>query len=496
MTQPDPTANPTYPPAQPSYPPQAYPPQQGYPQPGYPQQGYPQQGQPWQQGAPQYPPMAPPQPRPPSGNGRTLLFVGIGAAVLVLLAGIGVAVVVSRIGGNGPGPGGRSTGGELSVAWKLDYPGAYNPDDRDTERLHASWLVDDTLIRASSDGVIAYKVADGAQAWGLPVPQGKSVCTASLTQDAGLAAIAYGAPGACDTLAGVDLHTGKQTFEAKLPPSRSSAPSRKRAPLVSVVDGGVVAFWEDTVTAFDLKDGRKRWDRQADNRCYMSEKMAANKGTVLLSVRCLPDNHLVAVDAANGKTRWDTKLDSSALIYTLFSADPAIIETSEDELITYDAKGAKAATIPQKAEGVTLNTSSTDLSIGGGQSRYAMSLVGNVLYAPTREARSGRVDSEVLAYDVTNGKLLWASSGHTDAGFTVIRADEKGVLGFEEGGYDVKPRIVQVAADTGKASTVTEWKATGYRAMPFSADYYEKDKTLFILPVEQGRETPAIQALR
>jgi outer membrane protein assembly factor BamB len=438
---------------------------------------------------------APPPPAPAAPRRRRTGLLIAAIAVVLLLLGAGVAVVVSRLAGGDEQHG-------LSLAWQLDYPGERSFTDTDTERLYASWLVGDLIIRAQSDGVIAYRVADGSQAWGLPAPDGKTVCTATLNAEKDLAAIAYGTTKSCGTVSGVNLRTGEQTFEATIPAEQVAGRFKVYAPLVSTVSDNVVALTENTLTAFRLVDGGKQWTRPAKRSCYYLNHMAANAGTVLFVENCLGgEPHLVSLDAATGTPKWQTPYPRSNLLTDIISASPAVVSVSAPAgsvLASYDAKGAKAADIPMKDGGVELLDMAIGINAGSrtGQSRYPMTTVGNVLYVRTTESRSGAVNNQLVAIDLSTGKRLWASTGHSDAAFHIIRADAQGVLGFEPGGYATKPQLVRVASDTGKVTVI----ATGDRAeeleMPSAVDVHETGDAVLILPLEQTQYKHAILALK
>jgi outer membrane protein assembly factor BamB len=434
------------------------------------------------------------QQRPQAPARRTGLYTAIAAGLV--LVGVGTAVGVARLAG-GDGAGGRSG---MAVAWTLPYPGEFNIADRDTERLHAGWLVDDAIVRAQSDGVIAYAVADGAQLWGLPVPAGKTVCTASLTAPTGVALIAYGTAKGCDTVAGVDLRTGAQTFTARIAVPEAVGRSAPEPPVITQADNGIAVVRADkVVTGFDLASGRPLWTRGAEKGCYLQGDLGTDGDTTVVSQGCgfrTPD-HLLALDAATGEIRWNATLPTGWLTTDIISAKPTVIKLitmSESKIVSFDERGVKLAEIPEKVAGMLLDSREVGLELRKGQPRYRMWAVGTTLFTPVMTQGDGD-EGQFAAFDLVTGKVRWTSTGHR-SDFVGVRADEQGVLGFEQGGYQIKPRLARIAPDTGRVTTVAEAAESGLLMISGNADLRERDGLLLVLPVAQEREQPAILALR
>ncbi|AGZ43920.1 outer membrane protein assembly factor BamB family protein [Actinoplanes friuliensis] len=393
--------------------------------------------------------------------------------------------------------------GQFSVAWQLEYPGDANGKDTDTERLYASWLVGDVVVRAQSDGVVGYSISDGSQVWGTPVPSGSIMCGATLTQQDGFAAITYGSSKKCDSVAGIDLRTGKETFTAKIEAEDTKGRFDTKAPLLNIVGKYVVVSMEDKVTAYEVADGKRRWTRTGGLGCTTGAQMAAGNGIVLVSEKCLgKGDKLIAVDAGTGIPKWAATVPRGSYITDIFSASPALARISppglDPVLLSFDAKGTKLAEIPQKLDGLEMIDYNLTARIGDhyGQRRYAFHIVGTTLYAPTMSWLTSKPDNQIVAVDLTTGKLKWGSRGSTMQ-FHTIRADESGVLGFEDGRFEQSPRLVRLDPATGATTTL----ATGAKAesldVPSSADAHETAGTILFLPLEQPvTKKVAILALR
>jgi outer membrane protein assembly factor BamB len=250
--------------------------------------------------------------------------------------------------------------------------------------------------------------------------------------------------------------------------------------------------------AYGLTDGRRLWVRPADKLCQIS-KMAASGSTVLFDQFC-DGKFLVAVDATTGKLRWSTEFPEQSMLMEILSAEPAVVDladaTLEHAVVSYDAKGRKQAQIPKNVGGFDLDLSRMGFARDG-QPRLPLAVVGTTLYLKTNSLRGGdSYQNQVVAVDVTTGKLRWSSSGHSESRFHLIRAEADHLVGFEEGGFRTPPRLVRIAADTGKVSTVAEATVDDDFRLPFEPDLREKDGTLVVLSLSRSTSGHAVMTLR
>ncbi|MDP9815604.1 outer membrane protein assembly factor BamB family protein [Spirilliplanes yamanashiensis] len=419
----------------------------------------------------------------------------VAVVVLVLaMAGFGTAVTVARLIGDAGNEAGSS--GAMTTAWTLPYPGERNARDEDSQRLFASWVTADLLVRVEADGVLAYRLSDGSQAWGVPLPEGMSTCSASPEADGSFGAISYGTDTLCDRVAGVDLGTGKLSFQQQLPIAKRDVPGTMRRGLLVAVGGGTVVVNAATdLLAFRAQDGTKLWERRTHQYCQVAS-LAVSATAVVAGVGCSP-YRVVSLQLASGRPMWQKDLQGREMVRHVVSATPAVVLVSSisDQLVrAYSDKGAVTAEIPAKDGQVSLSTLPTGNAIRHGIERYAMFADASTVYAATDESRAGGGEGQVAAFDVATGKRRWLSSGHRGA-ISLIRADEQGLLGLERGGFDGPSWLVRLDAATGQRTVVRD-ASLGFVDFPLFGDFEERDGTLLVMPQTNDGKAPAVRALR
>ncbi|MBQ1070512.1 PQQ-binding-like beta-propeller repeat protein [Micromonospora sp. D75] len=259
----------------------------------YPPPAYPPVGRPGPGGAP---------PAAPKRRGRVALLVA-GGLVAVLAVAAGTAYGVSRLVG-----GGDDGGRKLRAAWVLDFPelqrnGLKTYDGQD---MFGAWLAGDAVVRAQPDGIIAYRLGDGGQAWGVPAPQGASLCAAAQTLADGRGVVALGPADSCDTLVGFDAAGGTQAWRVTFPVERRTGRSETVAPDLSVAAGQVVVRSGGNVLGYSLADGRRLWQTDADRLlpgrdCRLTDAQAAGDQAVVTTLCDGDRGALLGLDPATGK---------------------------------------------------------------------------------------------------------------------------------------------------------------------------------------------------
>ncbi|OJF12949.1 outer membrane protein assembly factor BamB family protein [Couchioplanes caeruleus] len=439
------------------------------------------------------PPGAMPAPAPASPPAWRPGALLVSLALVVLLAigtGTGWAVYQAVVSD------GESTGG-LRVAWTAPYPD--DKGDFDDFNTLGAWLLGDTVARAQGDGVIGYRLADGGRAWGVPAPEGTSLCAATQFLSDGRGAVAFGTKGTCDTVAGLDARSGKLTWRVKVPAEKSDRPSMIIAPRLFASKGVVVVHTAGRVLAYGVSDGRQKWQRTAGD-CSFND-VRATETVVAIVVGCaLGGGRILTLDPASGKTRVDKALPKSqqAPGY-LLSAKPMITGPGigVEEYLVFDDRGTVTGRFAEKIDGAELATTSINetLSVRGLEIRpYA--LHAGTVYLPARvESGAGPSKERVAAVDLGTGKLRWVSSDDGDGRPAIIRADDTGLLLWHPNRRSSRPQLVRLAADTGKATVVAE----GPRSVAAEGDtsqVFERDGMLVIVAWRSAGADSSITVLR
>ncbi|MEU8313473.1 MULTISPECIES: PQQ-like beta-propeller repeat protein [unclassified Micromonospora] len=457
---------------------------------------------------PAYPPAGPPgpvgaPPAAPKRRGRVALLVA-GGLVAVLAVAAGTAYGVSRLVGGGDGDGRK-----LRTAWVLDFPelqrnGLKTYDGQD---MFGAWLVGDAVVRAQPDGIIAYRLDDGAQAWGVPAPQATSLCAAAQTLAEGRGVVALGSAESCDTLVGFDAAGGSQTWRATFPVERRKGRSTVTAPDLSVANGQVVVRSGESVLGYSLADGKRLWQTDADRLlpgrdCRVADAQAAGDQAVVTALCDGDRGALLGLDPATGKPRWQQQLPAAQQSGGVLSVDPLVSlpGLSTETFVARDATGKERATFGNPVDGtrfsdLPVNRSNT---VEGPEIRPYLADT-ETLYLPTEPSPVGddmRQADQVVAIDLATGKRRWVSAGHTDSEVELIRLDDQGVLAWEVGDRrDLAPRLVRIDPATGEVDVLAEApRSAGTEGS--DAKVLERDGTVVLVPWKQVSADAAITVLR
>ncbi|MEU7760606.1 PQQ-like beta-propeller repeat protein [Micromonospora aurantiaca (nom. illeg.)] len=454
---------------------------------------YPPAGRPGAAGAP---------PAAPKRRGRVALLVA-GGLVAVLAVAAGTAYGVSRLIGGG------DDGKKLRTAWVLDFPelqrnGLKTYDGQD---MFGAWLIGDAVVRAQPDGVVAYRLDDGAQAWGVPAPQATSLCTAAQTMAEGRGVVALGSADSCDTLVGFDAAAGTQTWRATFPVERRTGRSEIVAPDLSVTAGQVVVRSGESVLGYALADGKRLWQTDADRLlpgrdCRLTQAQAAGDQAVV-TARCDGDQGaLLGLDPSTGKPRWQQKLPAAQQSAGVLSVDPLVSLPGlvSETFVARDAAGKARATFGNPVDGtrfsdLPINRSNT---VSGPEIRPYLADA-DTLYLPTEATNVGgkmRQANQVVAIDLATGKRRWVSAGHTDSEVELVRLDEQGLLAWEVGDRrDLAPRLVRIDPATGEVTVVAEAPLSA-GTEGSDAKVLERDGIVVLVPWKQVTADAAITVLR
>ncbi|MFI7449252.1 PQQ-binding-like beta-propeller repeat protein [Nonomuraea sp. NPDC049714] len=415
----------------------------------------------------------------------------VALSLVVLLAGGGTAWWLIAQPGTSSSPtlqAGDAEKGEAEKPavsdWSVPLHGAGGADFS-TGMAFASWLTDTTVIRAQKEGVLAYALKSGEQAWRTP-PPGDHVCGATPELFEGKGAFAYGTSKVCDHLAGIDAATGKITWKIKIPVRKDGAQSGLMVPALMSTDGMIIVETDDTLTAYRLSDGGKEWTKTMPNKCYLDDANAG-PGRVVALVNCgsAKKNSVQVIHPQTGDVAGKYLIGQLPLMRAILSAKPIVIQREIDgkNVFTHFAAAGKVSEFT--TDRVDLLTQNGVVFVEGvlEQRRYAVH--GDRLYLttfPEKVAKTGGTKNTALAFDLKTGRRLWESSGTQEVTLTYIRADDQGLLALEAGErHTIAPRLIRLDAATGKAQEVAklplEYAGEGSRAKVF-----ERDGAVITLP--------------
>ncbi|MEE3919085.1 PQQ-binding-like beta-propeller repeat protein [Micromonospora sp. BRA006-A] len=459
-----------------------------------------------QQPPPAYPPAGRPDPvgAPPAApkrRGRVALLVA-GGLVAVLAVAAGTAYGVSRLVGGG------DDGKKLRTAWVLDFPelqrnGLKTYDGQD---MFGAWLIGDAVVRAQPDGVIAYRLDDGAQAWGVPAPQ--ATCCARPRRRW---------PRGGAWWRSVPPTRATRSSGSTLPPARRRGGRRPRR-----TPDGPVRDRRPGPVGGRRPGGRPQWRERARLRAGRRQTAVADRRRPAAARPRLPPDRragrrgpgrrhralrrrpgaLLGLDPATGKARWQQQLPAAQQSDGVLSVDPLVglPGLNTGTFVARDATGRARATFGNPVDGTRfsdLPVNRSNTVSGPGIRPYLADA--DTLYLPTGASPVGgkmRQANQVVAIDLATGKRRWVSSGHTDSEVELVRLDEQGVLAWEVGDRrDLAPRLVRIDPATGEVTVVAEAPLSA-GTEGSDAKVLERDGTVVLVPWKQVTADAAITVLR
>ncbi|MQS14398.1 PQQ-like beta-propeller repeat protein [Streptomyces kaniharaensis] len=323
------------------------------------------------------------------------------------------------------------------------------------------WGTDKITVRVDASGIRAYNLADGKEAWTIPVPSGaKELCAASYsTNSKNIGAVAFNTGDSdCSTLGAVDLTTGKLTWSAKVTNDRLSNPT------LSVTDK-VVAIGGRLVGAVSIDNGSGVWQwKPRDSSCSVSGRAAGAQ--IVVSDRCYessPKSQLYVVDSDTG-TQKSTPIaltGSIEQVDKVVSDQPLVVLVTNgpngDYVLPFDKSNKPGKPMSVKEPG----SDSLRLS-GQGDAISANVVSGNILYAQASGTKSA-----INAYDLTTGKRIWsATNGQSNEDIRLVSGTDKDgkVRAILPQGYKKPARLVTLSPTDGSMTDL------GTMAMPDGLD--------------------------
>ncbi|MEP6696905.1 MAG: PQQ-binding-like beta-propeller repeat protein [Pseudonocardiales bacterium] len=426
-------------------------------------------GIPWQgQPAPQTSPYGSPYPyqTAPPKKSRTGWWIGGSVlAVVVIVAVLFVGTFALRA-NNNPVRGGRKPAtGTGKILWRAPFTAgsvAGHPI------LAGVWVNDKTVIRGGGDGVHAYDINDGKEAWNLPIPSSGVVCSMAPTTLSGIGALIYGAPGknnsACDHLLAVDTATGKQLWTADLTPVGGSTDTNGDPyTSVSLASNVVVIQTSQVMRAYRSTDGDKQWglvlkpkDPTAIATCHPRNSLAQGDRALIVVGCSGSSGYVTALNAQTGATIWDhdlTTAEGDELFTDPLSVRPAVLQSHNAGgdphlLVLDDGNGHTLRTIAPMVAGVELDLRSESSRLTGAFT-YPVIIQDGKLYTNTKRDY-GTSESKVVSIDLSTGQPAWTTGGGAKSNLEVISQQGNDVVAFDRGGYAHSPRFVRFDLTSGK----------------------------------------------
>ncbi|MFI1706784.1 outer membrane protein assembly factor BamB family protein [Streptomyces griseoruber] len=451
------------------------------PQPGY---GYPP-GAPRFPGAPGTPPPGP-GPRGPF-KGRPAMVVAAAVAALLVIGGVVFAVTGGGDDGKKPVAGasddkkGASDGpvnpgdgsgdggtdpqdlnagrkaGEARVLWYKEAPDA-PADGADAPGM---WITSKVAAKAAYKEVVAYGVGDGKPAWD-PITFPQKIC--SVTQDrtaddkivvAYMSGVSDRAQ--CNQLQQIDLATGAKGWTAKVADGQLFDSVGSGIGL-SLAGNTLVVGRSQSGVAYDARTGKKLYDiEKYGDSCFPKAFAGGARLVMVASCAALKaDEHveLQELDPATGKAKWTRKLDKGWEAERVYSLDPLVVYSTNDDKNSWNISTFKADGSFRSQVGVD-----EDFDPQCGWALFDSDLTGclgtavdaNTLYLPT-DASGGA--NEIVALDLSTGKEKWRVKSPTDEPMSPMTTGSGRLVAYVEPSSGAGGRVVSIPT-AGSAHTPT-----------------------------------------
>lgn len=296
------------------------------------------------------------------------------------------------------------------------------PLDRpNTVKGVGNWVLDGAVVRARTDGLTSFDLADGRERWNVDAPVRGSACAMSDTVPDGVGVIAFGREaGPCDTVWGIDTASGRKLWERKTTGVAAFGPTDGR---VTADSGVAVALEAAAVQGFALRTGVPRWKVDLGEGCSPVVASAAAGRTRVVN-QCVSGSafrslELVTFDTANGTHVRRTALpaESDAETVMVISARPFALWLKEkdkrgtDAVLAFDDQDRLRGTV--KTSGRAEDLHLTTYPEHGFDARPSLraAVVGDVLVTAVTKPGEA-VPAAVSGYALDGGRRLW----HTGAG--------------------------------------------------------------------------------
>ncbi|MFF5184046.1 PQQ-binding-like beta-propeller repeat protein [Streptomyces sp. NPDC000345] len=471
-------------------------------QPGY---GYPP-------APPQYPgaPGTPP-PGPGSRNpfkGRTAMVVGAAVAALLVIGGTVFALTGGDDGGkkpvagpsddkpnasdspvnpgDGSGDGGTDAqdlnagrkAGEAKVLWYKEAPDA----PADGAEAPGMWITSKAAVKAAYKEVVAYGVGDGKPAWD-PITFPQKICAVTQQKTADDKIVVAYMSGVsdraqCDKLQQIDLATGAKGWTVDVPDGQLFDSVGSSIGLSLAGDTLMVGRSQSGV-AYDVRTGKKLYDKQKyGDSCFPSAFAGGARLVMVSSCAALKaDEHdeLQELDPATGKVKWTQKFDKGWSAERVYSLDPLVVYSTNDDKNTWNISTFKADGSFRSQVAVD-----EDFAPRCGWALFDSDLTGclgtatdtGTLYLPT-DATTGA--NEIVAISLDTGKEKWRVKSPTDEAMAPLRTESGKLVAYVEPSSDAGGRVVSIPT-SGSAHTPTTLLQLPESTIDIEDGFYDGDR--------------------
>ncbi|GGT34647.1 outer membrane protein assembly factor BamB family protein [Streptomyces purpureus] len=283
---------------------------------------------------------------------------------------------------------------------------------RDGADVFGPWFSKGTVTTALHRTVTSVSATTGKVKWSLPLDS--DICQAATHRSGTYIAVATkegpGSKGDCRRVRGIDLATGKQLWEQKVPDDEIGEGIDSSISM-AVTRTTLVVGRANFTTGYKIADGKQLFGRTSTGNCQPYRFAGGSRLLAVLNcpggaARKTRQEQIQELDPETGKPRWTHQLAPDDQVRRVFSVKPVVVAlhnatTEKYTLLALDKNGKKRSAAPltneyrhgcsQRVADAT-NVSSCQVAANAGY-----------VYMATEPAANGA--NQIVVIDLDNGKV-------------------------------------------------------------------------------------------
>lgn len=349
-----------------------------------------------------------------------------------------------------------SRNGGPSLANAVGTPLWSAPMSSHSDVSGGGWEFDDTFVGGSAAGLTAYRADSGDTVWRLAVPEGGQLCGMSPTISDGIGVFGYQLGDHCDSLAAVDLLTGKMVWHQHVSVTDPALVAGLR---FTETGGRLLLAVATQINALNLTTGHSEWTVALPDDCLAYD--VGVRGSQAIAVDGCARTQVDAYALSTGRHAWTEPLPDSPDSLTasgaaLIATSPYVVRLGDAELAVFTGPGAVVHTIA--SNGTFGQLAFGDDEPDSGTQPPAL-LAGDTIVVPAISAGApDQLDpDELVAFDTADGQVRWTSSSPSNGPVTLAWVSGTSLSALIEDTTTGQVALTDYALATGARTTVQSW---------------------------------------
>ncbi|MBB1242390.1 hypothetical protein GL263_02195, partial [Streptomyces durbertensis] len=372
---------------------------------------------------------------------------------------------------------------DAEIAWQAKVPEGFQVDT--SMYTTGVWFFGGNVIRYEPDGLRAYNIKSGKEAWFLKAVRGDSCNAAETSGNGGKTLIQWGLK--CEKAMGVDLAKGRQLWEKDLPsPDGDVARATTAQVAVSGNLGGIV--WIGGNVGYRLSDGKELW---SNNRYETCRDYSYGGGEAFVVINRCGFNRegTVRMVDQDGKTTAEWKAPAGNTPQNVYSTSPVIVGLSRAAESSFKISNLAVLSDSMKLrKRISIDPERYTFSCAALSMGHCWNVVvdkeSELLFLETKMHQGDRRSTnEIVAYNLDSGKVAWTSEPTVEGQTSPLAMHDGKLLALEMGSFSDPGMLTEVDLRTGKAKPFLRFSSDerdAIRDVYFRPLPYWADNTLFV----------------